>query len=127
MNMKKLGLITMGFAIIMWLLLEMIGYFIAMTLRPKMITVLVIVFCLGLLIFSIDQTVSMLRMHSGKIIRMILAVVFEFIMVMVVVGLCFFNFMFSPVETEVKEGLKLDYYNLEEAKVYSEYNWFYYR
>ncbi len=127
MNMKKLGLITMGFAIIMWLLLEMIGYFIAMTLRPKMITVLVIVFCLGLLIFSIDQTVSMLRMHSGKIVRMILAVVFEFIMVMVVVGLCFFNFMFSPVETEVKEGLKLDYYNLEEAKVYSEYNWFYYR
>ena len=127
MNMKKLGLITMGFAIIMWLLLEMIGYFIAMTLRPKMITVLVIVFCLGLLIFSIDQTVSMLRMHSGKIVRMILAVVFEFIMVMAVVGLCFFNFMFSPVETEVKEGLKLDYYNLEEAKVYSEYNWFYYR
>ena len=127
MNMKKLGLITMGFAIIMWLLLEMIGYFIAMTLRPKMITVLVIVFCLGLLIFSIDQTVSMLRMHNGKIVRMILAVVFEFIMVMVVVGLCFFNFMFSPVETEVKEGLKLDYYNLEEAKVYSEYNWFYYR
>ena len=127
MNMKKLGLITMGFAIIMWLLLEMIGYFIAMTLRPKMITVLVIVFCLGLLIFSIDQTVSMLSMHSGKIVRMILAVVFEFIMVMVVVGLCFFNFMFSPVETEVKEGLKLDYYNLEEAKVYSEYNWFYYR
>ena len=117
----------MGFAIIMWLLLEMIGYFIAMTLRPKMITVLVIVFCLGLLIFSIDQTVSMLRMHSGKIVRMILAVVFEFIMVMVVVGLCFFNFMFSPVETEVKDGLKLDYYNLEEAKVYSEYNWFYYR
>ena len=127
MNMKKLGLITMGFAIIMWLLLEVIGYFIAMTLRPKMITVLVIVFCLGLLIFSIDQTVSMLRMHGGKIVRMILAVVFEFIMVMVVVGLCFFNFMFSPVETEVKEGLKLDYYNLEEAKVYSEYNWFYYR
>lgn len=127
MNGKKLGIATMLTAIIGWLMMEGIGLLLGMNLRPKMITVLIIVFCIGLLIFSISASVGMLKMYRGSMIKTVMVMIFEFIMVVAVIGLCTLNFVLSPVENITEKGLALDYYNGQVPEIYEEYNWFYYR
>lgn len=127
MNGKKIGIITMLAAVTGWLFFEGVGFILGMNLRPKMITVLIIVFCIGLLIFSIAASVDMLRTYRGSVIKTVMVMVFEFVMVVAVIGLCTLNFVLSPVESINEKGLALDYYNGQAPEIFEEYNWFYYR
>ena len=124
----KLGTSCLISALLGFLILTGIAIATDAHLRPRILTVLIIVGIIGYILLITSLTINRIRMHKDKKYMIVLWVLFEFVMLYLMIVIVSPLVALMPYETVVEGGLKIDYFvEGVEAITYPQYNLFFYK
>ena len=121
---KKIGLLTLISAIILWASLEGIGLIISMSLRPRFTLVFVVMCAIGAIMAIVSFIADKLKKQS-KPYKVIMWVMLEMVLVVLLVLVSFIVLVNMPLEEVTEDGLSI--YYLKETYVTEDYNFIYFR